>query len=317
MAASGHSLSSLHYVINYAAMRLSAECPSGYKVMHDGWTTIVIRRDYEHLLLRQGIASPEKLFEARSRGSGMTHSGRGTTPSIPIEGSSQERMVIRKYRRGGLLRFLIDDIYVGGTRPFQELAMGTAAYRRGIPTSEILAAVSVRIGGPFYRGYLITKELSGCQDLPRYFTTVMQGSLKSGLENKRKVLAHVAATIRCMHDAGFYHGDLNLKNVLIDGQSPDRIYIIDWDKSRAGKPPSLSQRRKNVLRFCRSMEKLRLQGLPVTERDQLFFLRAYWGRKDKGLMKRLRKDFIRMKFSLSARKLRWKIENIFDRKQKI
>ena len=62
------------------------------------------------------------------------------------------------------------------------------------------------------------------------------------------------------------------------------------------------------------MTKLKEKGLPFTERDQLFFLRAYWG-DDKSMMKRLRRDFMRMKLSLGLRKMRWKIEKAFDRKQ--
>jgi hypothetical protein len=69
-----------------------------------------------------------------------------------------------------------------------------------------------------------------------------------------------------------------------------------------------------VLRFCRSMAKLKEKGLPFTERDKLSFLRPYWG-DDKSMQNRLRRDFMRMKLSLGLRKLRWKIEKAFDRKQ--
>jgi tRNA A-37 threonylcarbamoyl transferase component Bud32 len=112
-----------------------------------------------------------------------------------------------------------------------------------------------------------------------------------------------------MHDRGLYHGDLNLKNVLIDAEQQRTIYIIDWDKSRAQENISLLQRSSNMVRCCRSMVKLGRQGLALTERDQLYFLHAYWG-TDAGIRKRLRKDFIRMRLFLRLRKLRWAIERV-------
>ncbi len=112
-----------------------------------------------------------------------------------------------------------------------------------------------------------------------------------------------------MHAQGFYHGDLNMKNVLIDLANPDNIYVIDWDKSQAYKEISTTKRSSNILRFCRSMEKLRRRGLPISRSDQLFFLKSYWG-EEKHVQKRLRKDFMRMKLSASMRKLRWRLEGM-------
>jgi hypothetical protein len=62
------------------------------------------------------------------------------------------------------------------------------------------------------------------------------------------------------------------------------------------------------------MEKLKEQGLALTERDQLFFLRSYWG-DDAGIRKRLRKDFMRMRLFLRLRKLRWRMERVLATRQ--
>jgi hypothetical protein len=67
------------------------------------------------------------------------------------------------------------------------------------------------------------------------------------------------------------------------------------------------------MRFCRSMEKLRRFGLPLTRSDQLFFLMQYWA-DEQGMKKILRKDFVRMRISLGVRKPRWKIEELVDRR---
>ena len=286
-------------------MKSSVTCPPGFALIRDSHTTVVVREDYKAELQQQGMDNPEKLH-ALCRDSSARYSGRGATPSVPIEGRPGERMIIKTCRRGGLLRFLVRDLYWGDSRPLQELCAAAAAQRAGIPAAPILAAVSVRAAGPFYRGYLITRELSGCKDLPAFLKTGIGGSAEEQFRHKRMLLAQAARAIRAMHDRGLYHGDLNLKNILIDAQQ-QTIYIIDWDKSRAQENLSPSRRSSNMVRCCRSMTKLSRQGLELTERDQLYFLRAYWG-TDAGIRKRLRKDFMRMRLFLGLRKLRWGME---------
>ena len=78
-----------------------------------------------------------------------------------------------------------------------------------------------------------------------------------------------------MHERGFFHADLNMKNILIDQGAPDRLYIIDWDKSKRLERVGEDLRRANAVRFCRSMLKLAESGLPADESDAEAFLRAY------------------------------------------
>jgi tRNA A-37 threonylcarbamoyl transferase component Bud32 len=222
-------------------------------------------------------------------------------------------MVIRKYRRGGALRFFLPDVYWGGHRPFRELCVTAEALQRGIPTVSVLAAVTEKAAGPLYRGYLISRELPLSRDLPDVLKSLAMSPAQERFTKKRAILARAAQAIHAMHERGFYHGDLNLKNILLATYPEDTVYILDWDKSCYKEKLSRAERSRNVLRFCRSMTKLKEKGIPFTERDQLFFLRAYWG-DDKSMKKRLRRDFVRMKLSLGPRKLRWKIEKIFDRK---
>jgi tRNA A-37 threonylcarbamoyl transferase component Bud32 len=275
--------------------------PHGYNLLRHGPSTIVIRKSYEECLLKQGISNPDSLISS-FRSKGNLHSGRGSVPSIPIEGSPGHRMVIRKYLRGGFLRFFNRDIYLGQNRPFKELSITVEAGLKGIPTPDILAAVSIKVSGPFYCGYLISKELKSSCDLPSYLTTIAQGRKETFLKEKRNVIKRVASLIRLMHEKGFYHGDLNMKNIIVDTVNPHNIYIIDWDKSRYKERLKQSERGANVLRFCRSMAKLSRSRLPLTEDDQLFFLEAYWDDKI-----RARRDFQRLRMSLSVRSIIWRI----------
>jgi hypothetical protein len=81
-----------------------------------------------------------------------------------------------------------------------------------------------------------------------------------------------------MHEAGIYHGDLNLKNIILQTTDPLNIkgYLIDFDKSFARSYLRENLRIRNLLRLNRSAEKFKNQGLPIRRTDALRFLLAYF-----------------------------------------
>ncbi len=68
-------------------------------------------------------------------------------PTIELE-SPSERIVVRKYQRGGLLRFLNADIFLGRHRFFNELAATLHAVEEGIPVADVPGTLSLRLCGP-------------------------------------------------------------------------------------------------------------------------------------------------------------------------
>ncbi len=84
--------------------------------------------------------------------------------------------------------------------------------------------------------------------------------------------------MRSMHDAGIFHGDLNLKNIILQTTDPQNIkgYLIDFDKSFIRSHLRETLRIRNLLRLNRSAEKFKNQGLPITRTDVLRFLLAYF-----------------------------------------
>ncbi|MFH0814458.1 MAG: lipopolysaccharide kinase InaA family protein, partial [Pseudomonadota bacterium] len=81
-----------------------------------------------------------------------------------------------------------------------------------------------------------------------------------------------------MHEVGISHGDLHLKNILLQINDPQEIniYIIDFDKSSATSQLNENKRIQNLLRLNRSVEKYKKMGLPITRTDVLRFLLAYY-----------------------------------------
>jgi 3-deoxy-D-manno-octulosonic acid kinase len=248
--------------------------PQGFVLVEKGPLTLVLRRDCREQLLGCGIGDPEQLCACHT---GSTHAGRGAVPCIEFDGPSK-RALVRKYRRGGLLRRVLPDMFLDRHRAFNELTVTLRAAEVGLPVADILGAVSLRVRGPLYRHYLVSRELTDCCDLPAWFQ--QQGASD---EHSAPVLRLVADTVRTMHDGGLKHGDLNLKNILVSSTEPGRIYIIDWDKSTcASGPLTPDARQENVVRLCRSAEKLRMLGIPVPDGFSDTFLEYYWQRDPVG-----------------------------------
>ena len=272
--------------------------PQGYELITKGSTSIAVHERYRDCLLGQGIDDPDKLL--RSAASQQSPCGRGAVPSLPISGFPTERMMARQYLRGGLMRFIHRDLYLDAERSFRELAITVEAARCGVPTVEVLAAVSSKAAGPLYRCFLFTRQLSGCIDLPGYLSGLAAAG--AGEQKKRAALERAAALIGLMHDRGFFHADLNMKNILIDAAAPESLYIIDWDKSHRFNRLSDARRRANIVRFCRSMIKLAGRGLPVYEEDTELFLHAY--RDEEQFMQTCQEQLRR---TVAFRKRFWKL----------
>jgi len=87
------------------------------------------------------------------------------------------------------------------------------------------------------------------------------------------------------HRLGFFHRDLQLKNILI---AEDQVFVIDFDRSYRKETLSSRKRMKNLLRLNRSSEKWRRLGLPITRTDRWRFFLAYAG-EDSGIRYAMKK----------------------------
>ncbi len=198
------------------------------------------------------------------------HFGRAALQTVALpEGG---HALVRSCRHGGLLRRITRHWFVSRPpRPFAELAVTAAARERGLATAEVLAALVARGIGPWYRGWLVTRELTGARDL----WAALPGQ-RSGAGTEM-VLSLVGRTLRLMHTLGIDHADLNLRNILVRDDEPfPRIYIIDFDKARlfpGAVPDARAQR--NLRRLLRSVNKLDPQRRRVRPGDWNRLMAAY------------------------------------------
>jgi 3-deoxy-D-manno-octulosonic acid kinase len=122
-----------------------------------------------------------------------------------------------------------------------EFRVHVALYQQGFPVPEPLGVVWER-RALLYRGAIATRSLEA-----RTLLDYLNSS-----ETKASLLVLCGQRIREMHDLGVWHADLQVKNIMTDGS---KIWILDFDNARMGKPLSDRARSRNLLRLRRSLEK--------------------------------------------------------------
>lgn len=160
-----------------------------------------------------------------------------------IEHNGQAAL-LRHYKRGGLVAKLVRQYYVWlgaeRTRSWAEFAVLLHLRHRSVAVPIPLAALWQRV----FLGY---KAAIIVQRIPDALPIAHQ------LENTRAEA--VAFAVKQMHDAGVWHADLNVFNILIDAQQ--KIHLIDFDKAKILGVVKSKQRQNNVLRLRRSLIKVR------------------------------------------------------------
>lgn len=225
------------------------------------------------LVVREQLGSSLAIASVCDNGGDVSpYSGREALRCLRLPDG--ERALVRPYRHGGLLRALTRKVFfTWPPRPLRELAISEELRQRGVPTVEPCGACVEPLGGPFYRGWFITRELTGARDL---WETV-SGSLIVGFDN-RAVLRAAADGVKLLHREGVYHGDLNLKNILVRREAGGlKSYIIDFDKARLflGRlPEPVAQ--SNLERLRRSARKLDPLGRYISDANWKVFLERYY-----------------------------------------
>ena len=190
--------------------------------------------------------------------------GRGSTWFVRGPG---RRMVLRHYRRGGLIAQLSADRYYWrseeSSRPFAEWYLTYHLHRAGLPVPAPLAARYL-LAGSTYTGDLITERLATVGSLTE---CLAQGALSV------VTWISIGRTVRRFHELGVCHADLNAHNILLAEEGT--VYLVDFDRCSLRAPGMW--RDANLVRLRRSLEKV-TWGLPserFTESDWHALLDGY------------------------------------------
>lgn len=185
-------------------------------------------------------------------------------------------LLVRPYRKGGLLRHLRGASFRGRMRPLDELVLLRRLAALSVPVPEAVGCV-VRRSALGWQGHLVTQEVGGALDLEAW----LHGVALPGQPPRRTVLARAGRAVRALHEAGVEHADLHPKNLLL---TPDGdVLLLDLDRARQDDHPLREDARlRNLTRLARAIEKHRLKGLQTSPRDALRFLDGYAGARDAG-----------------------------------
>ncbi|ODS34324.1 MAG: KDO kinase (2-keto-3-deoxy-D-manno-octulosonic acid) [Candidatus Scalindua rubra] len=287
-----------------------AELPAYFSTLNKGKITLYIKKEYEHKLSAQDIDTlfnlykdaPDRPYYSRQNNAhpatpfgrvgqigrselSVSYHGRTPCKNLIMKSLNNESFVVRDYWHGGLFGKILRDLFWQTLRPLRELSICEVASKSGINTTEVIAIVKNNIIGPLYKCQLVSKEISNAIDLIELLLHPENSHL---LVRKRQIISKLAKAIKDMHDAGIYHADLHLKNILIQSTEGGSInvYIIDLDKSKQYEKIGLHRRMKNIMRLDRSLEKFRRNvsnrkdlhesyQFPLTNADKMRFLREY------------------------------------------
>lgn len=168
--------------------------------------------------------------------------GRGTTVFFRFAGLD---MVLRHFRRGGLIGKLLTDQYfftgLEKTRAWRELKLLLKMQDYELPAPRPVAAM-VQKTLFYYRADIITQRIPNAQDVHHILLSK---------EIDKSLWRKIGATIKRFHALQIYHHDLNIHNIMLD--EVKQPWLIDFDKCEQRNGESWKQ--QNLQRLQRSLEK--------------------------------------------------------------
>jgi 3-deoxy-D-manno-octulosonic acid kinase len=206
---------------------------------------------------------------------GHALAGRGSTCFLYVAG---HKLVLRQYRRGGMVRHFNKRHYVWQgleqTRAMREFELLRQLEVLGLPAPRPYACEVNRCGF-LYTASLITRILPG-HTLAEFFTT---GDRQPDARLTDDVWAEIGICVRRFHDAGVWHADLNAHNILINGT---QVALIDFDRAclktvrepagnprRQTKQPGAQRwREANLQRLHRSLHKVAAGSSTTMQAEQ-------------------------------------------------
>ena len=234
---------------------------TGYETLGGGAWTVVIRPDWKSWLLEDLVDDFRRVDSTRRK----SHAHGRVEHFSYQPRHAPARVFVRRAAHGGLFGAVMGGVYAGIKRPLRELRAAQVARGAGVNVAEPLAVLATRVFGPFYRLTIVSREVENASNL-----LALRSELTTS--RKRELIERVADEMRRLHEAGVYHADLTLKNILVHGSS---VTIIDLDKARLLGHRDQRMDIRNISRLNRSVVKLLGIGGLVTRTDKIRFLRRY------------------------------------------
>jgi Lipopolysaccharide kinase (Kdo/WaaP) family. len=215
----------------------------------------------------RGVLENERLYEYAARQTDATPlSGRAPVYVVNLPGACG-RVVVRHNMRGGWMARINRDLFVFPTRGLRELLNSLRLRTLGVSTPEVVAYVSYPLRWILRRSDVATREIPHGHDLSVVLAEVRDH------DHRRMVFDAIGKLLRALAQAGAYHQDLNLKNILLtagEGEGLD-AHVLDVDRVRFSSSGSPLVANANLDRLIRSLSKWRdTRSLPYTAEDEAY-----------------------------------------------
>jgi len=187
-----------------------------------------------------------RLFNLPKNTINSTLGGRTSIAVSRLEGIGS--VVIKYYRRGGAIRYLIKKRYLkcGKTRCQIEYELLQKVRSLGINAPEPIAFAYK--GRLFYQCWLVTREIEDHQ-------TLVQIS-RSNEEQARMLMKAVIKQVSMLIKNKILHADLHPGNVIVDNKN--QVYLLDFDKASIFPGKKNALRSRYLRRWNRAIQKHRL-----------------------------------------------------------
>ena len=175
----------------------------------------------------------------------------GRTSVIPVQLNGIGSVVIKHYRRGGLMRYFIRQRYLklGKTRAQIEFEMLQVVRNLGINAPEPVAYA--HRGCIFYQAWLISRAI-------KHPLSLALLSLKDE-KKTRQAMESVIGQISLLIQNDILHVDLHPGNIVVDGA--DQIFLVDFDKGQIHPGSKEKLRNRYLSRWQRAVTKHRLPDI--------------------------------------------------------
>jgi len=175
----------------------------------------------------------------------------GRTSLTPAQLNGIGSVVIKHYRRGGLMRYFIKQRYLklGKTRAQIEFKLLQVVRNLGINAPEPVAYA--HRGCIFYRAWLVSRAI-------KHPLSLALLSLKDE-KKTRQAMESVIGQISVLIQNGILHVDLHPGNIVVDGAG--QIFIVDFDKGQIHHSSTEKLRNRYLTRWQRAVTKHRLPEL--------------------------------------------------------
>lgn len=169
--------------------------------------------------------------------------GRNTTYFFDY---NHQSYVLRHYYRGGLIGKIANDGYfyfgLKRSRVYREFALLEQMKALDLPVPTPIAARLTRCAH-LYSADIIMHQIADATDVFHLLKTVPLDNL---------TWQNIGKTIAQFHQAGVFHADLNIHNIMLDKTS--KVWIIDFDRGHF-KVPAKAWQQNNLNRLLVSLKK--------------------------------------------------------------